>query len=87
MTTKVWNLKYVAGNTNRVISEASNPQSRKAAIEGANVVSRNGWRVWIEHYQTGKRLYENELEKAHQADLPESANTEGQPGTRSPFEP
>ena len=78
MTTKVWNLMYVLGTTGRVVSESGNPQSRKTALAGAGVVDRNGWRVWIEHHRTGKRLYENAREKAHQADQPEQkfASTE-----------
>ena len=65
MTTKVWNLMYALGNTARVVGDAGNPQSRKSALEGAAVIEKNGWRVWVEHHVTGKRLYEGECEKVH----------------------
>jgi hypothetical protein len=80
MTTKVWNLMYVLGNTGRITGEATNPQSRKTALDGAAVVDRNGWRVWVEHHKTGKRLYENAREKAFQADQPDTAPA---PSTRT----
>lgn len=65
MTTKVWNLLYGLGNTTKIVGDAENPQARKSAIEGAAVIDKNGWLVWIEHHTTGKRLYENSNEKAH----------------------
>lgn len=68
MTTKVWNLMYALGNTGRVMGDAENPQSRKAALDGAAVIERNGWRVWVEHHVTGKRIHESEREIAHRED-------------------
>jgi len=65
MSTKVWNLMYALGNTEQVVGDASNPQERKSALEGATVIDKNGWRVWVEHHTTSARLYENEREKAH----------------------
>lgn len=65
MSTKVWNLMYALGNTDRVVGDAGNPQARKSALEGAAVIDKNGWRVWVEHHTTGKRLYESERERAH----------------------
>ncbi|MBN3776947.1 hypothetical protein G3O06_05100 [Burkholderia sp. Ac-20345] len=64
---KVWNLMYALGNTGRIVGDSDNPQARKTALEGAAVVDKNGWRVWVEHHQTGERLYENDPEKAHRA--------------------
>jgi hypothetical protein len=59
-TTKVWNLKYQLGATSRTASDASNPQTRKAAIEGAkNIANRNGWKVWVEHSKTGERIFDS----------------------------
>jgi hypothetical protein len=65
MAAKVWKLMYVVGNTNRVISDAENPQTRKSALGGAAVIENNGWRVWVEHHETGKRIHEGEQEAAH----------------------
>ncbi len=64
-TTKVWNLKYVAGNTGRKFSDASNPQRRAEALEAARQVEANGWRAWVEHHETGKRIFESTHEQAH----------------------
>lgn len=49
MTKKVWNLMYALGNTERIASDAGNPQSRQSALAGASVIEKNGWRVWVEH--------------------------------------
>lgn len=65
MTTKVWNLKYALGNTGRVASDASNPHTRKSALEGAAVIDKNGWRVWVEHHTSGKRIFESSREVVH----------------------
>ena len=66
MSVKVWNLMYEAGRTGRVIGDAENPQRRASALQGAATIERNGWRVWVEHHQTGKRIFQSELEVAHQ---------------------
>lgn len=65
MTTKVWNLMYAMGNSDRVVGDGANPQSRKSALEGAAVIEKNGWRVWIEHQSSAKRIFESELEIDH----------------------
>jgi len=65
MTTKVWNLMYALGNTERIIGDDGNPQSRKSALEGAAVIDRNGWRVWVEHQTNGKRIFESAREIEH----------------------
>ena len=65
MTTKVWNLMYALGNTERIMGDAENPQSRKSALEGAAVIEKNGWRVWVEHHTTAKRIHEGTYEIAH----------------------
>lgn len=63
---KVWNLMCEAGRTGRVIGDAENPQRRASALQCAATIERNGWRVWVEHHQTGKRIFQSELEVAHQ---------------------
>jgi len=70
MSTKVWNLMYALGNTDRVVGDAGNPQARRSALEGAAVIDKNGWRVWVEHHETGKRIFESEREKAHREATP-----------------
>jgi len=59
MSNKIWNLKYRPGNSNRVIEHADNPQNRSSALNSAAVVANNGWEVWVEHAQTGKRIFES----------------------------
>ncbi|AZG12044.1 MULTISPECIES: hypothetical protein [Cupriavidus] len=65
MSTKVWNVMYMLGNTARIVGDAGNPQARKSALHVAAVIDKNGWRVWVEHHKTGKRLFESEREKTH----------------------
>lgn len=55
---RVWNLMYVIGNTGRIVGDAANPQDRTGALAGAATVACNGWRVWVEHKDTGKRIFE-----------------------------
>lgn len=72
MATKIWNLMYALGNTGRVTGDASNPQSRKNALSGAEtIVSNNGWRVWVEHHETQKRIFESPAEIAYRQDQDE----------------
>lgn len=65
----VWNLMYVLGNTGRVTGDADNPQRRSKALDGAAVITTNsgtsGWRCWVEHKDTGKRIFESPAELAH----------------------
>lgn len=63
----VWNLMYVLGNTSRVVGDAANPQDRTGALSGAEHVSKNGWRVWVEHHESGRRIFESDAEKQHKA--------------------
>jgi hypothetical protein len=63
-----WLLMYVAGNPEirfKVCSDASNPQKRSCALDAAKRLSRNNWRVWVEHKETGKRIFESEVEKKY----------------------
>jgi hypothetical protein len=60
---------YRMGTPGKVINAAENPLTRKAALDGAAVVTKNGWRVWIEHHTSGKILYQNPAEVAHQNSL------------------
>lgn len=65
MTTKVWNLMFALGNTGRIMGEAGNPQNRKSALAGAAVIGKNGWRVWVEHHTSAKRIFESAREVEH----------------------
>lgn len=68
MSVKNWNLMYVAGNPemfSKVISNASNPLRRSEALENAGKIAANGWRVWVEHKDSGKRIFESEVEKMY----------------------
>lgn len=67
MTTRVWNLMYALGNTERIIGDDGNPQSRQAALEGAAAIDKNGWRVWVEHQTSAKRIFESAREIEHRS--------------------
>lgn len=72
MSKKVWNLMYVAGNPamfSRVTANAGNPMSRADALEAAEKVAANGWRVWVEHHAHAERIFESKVEKEHKASL------------------
>ena len=70
MSKKIWNLMYVVGNPRmfeRVTENAGNPCARADALEGANTVANNGgnWRTWVEHKDTGERIFESASEIAY----------------------
>ena len=65
---KCWHVRYVAGNPEmfaRVTTDASGPHRRQEALDGAARIAQNGWRVWVENAQTGKRIFESDVEKAY----------------------
>ncbi len=73
-TNRVWLVKYVAGNPkhfSRVTTAAGGPFLRSHALSSAQHVADNGggWRVWVEHQGTGKRIFESPAEIEHQATL------------------
>jgi hypothetical protein len=68
MSKKVWNLMYVLGTTGRIVGDSKNPQQRRSALEGAAVVARNGWRVWVEHNSHAARIFESESETLFQGE-------------------
>lgn len=60
---------YVVGNPElfkRVTTAAGNPRARPVALVDAEHVARNGWRVWVEHADTGKRIFQSQEEIAFQ---------------------
>ena len=69
---KVWMLQFVAGNPKmftKVITAAGSPMKRSEALESAVTIECNGsgWRVWVQHAETGARIFESASEKDHQA--------------------
>lgn len=77
MSNKVWSLKYIVGNpevSTWLAEDASNPQSRASALEGAEKIAANGWRVWVEHHKDGDRIYESPAEVDHKAREKENAS-------------
>jgi hypothetical protein len=54
-----YNLKFKLGNTDRIVSCADNPQTRNAALQGFEVVAKNGWWVWVEDAISGDRIAEH----------------------------
>lgn len=68
-TQKCWILKYIAGNPamfTRVTTDGAGASMRGDALAGAATVAANGWRVWVEHAVTGKRIFESDVEKMYQ---------------------
>ena len=67
MTKKVWKLHFVAGNP-KLFDKAAGGEimARWEAIEAAQRMSANGWRAWVEHHETGVRIYESDAEKSHE---------------------
>lgn len=65
---KNWNLNYIVGNPEtrkKVTSDASNPMKRSNALDGAKKLSEHNWRVWVEHKDTGERIFESDIEKQY----------------------
>ncbi|KZX73949.1 hypothetical protein A3715_15580 [Oleiphilus sp. HI0009] len=63
-----WNLMYVAGNPKmfrKVRSDANNPLKRSVALASAKKMAENNWRVWVEHKDSGERIYESDIEKQY----------------------
>lgn len=57
---------YVVGNPaifTNVTANASNPLPRAEALAGAEKIGMNGWRVWVEHHDSKKRIFESEQEQ------------------------
>ncbi len=66
MSKKIWNLKFVCGNPklfSQITSASDNPMTKAKALEGFDIITANGWRVWIEHAQTGRRIAESDVER------------------------
>jgi len=66
MSKKVWNLKFVVGNTKRFITDDRSPMTRSLALEGYDTIAGKGWAVWVEHCITGERIAESDAEKQRQ---------------------
>ena len=74
MSKKTWNLMFVVGNPKmfaNVTANADNPCTKQQALEGARVIDGNGggWRVWVEHKDTGKRIFESSSEVKHRLEM------------------
>lgn len=82
---KVWNLMYTAGDPALWLKETAyvgNPLSRREAIKGGSIVAKNGWRVWVEHKDTGERIFQSAPEiKYVQCEMPKQTliSTYGKP--------
>lgn len=68
MSKKIWNVKFIAGNpeffTAVKIADKS-PFTRAAANEAFENLASKGWRVWVEHVDTGERIAESSAEKQY----------------------
>lgn len=59
MSKRIWNLMYHCGKRVAVTANADNPLPRAQALQGAATIAGNGWKVWVEHADTGKRIFES----------------------------
>jgi hypothetical protein len=67
---KIWNVYFVAGNPRmfeKVRSVPDNPMRKSDALEAASKIAANGWRVWVEHFDNYKRIYESPVEREFRA--------------------
>ncbi|WP_018984035.1 hypothetical protein [Salinimonas chungwhensis] len=65
-TQKVWNVKFVVGNPKiykEVKTDQQGPFRKGDAVERATVRADKGWRAWVEHTETKKRIFESDVEK------------------------
>jgi len=74
-TNKVWIVRFYLGNSGRLSGDINNRMTRANAFADAAVIDKNGWRCWIEHHATGKRIYENALEQEARAAVPAPSGT------------
>ncbi len=61
-----WNLMYVVGNPDTmsmVTTDAESPMKRSLALDAAKRLATNSWRVWVEHKDSGERIFESDVEK------------------------
>lgn len=65
----IWNVRYELGNTGRVSGLSTNPLGRKEALASAETITNNGWRCWVEHHESKKRIFQNPAEELHQKSL------------------
>lgn len=64
---KIWLLSYVAGNPTMFTKvHTEGPVPRWEAVEAAERMDKHGWRAWVAHQKTGKRIFESTAEKAMQ---------------------
>lgn len=40
----------------QITSASDNPMTKAKALEGFDIITANGWRIWIEHAQTADEL-------------------------------
>ena len=73
MAKKIWNHLYITGNPalfKKITTDAENPMARSQALSNAERTEANGWRSWVEHADTGERIFESEAEIAHKKAQP-----------------
>ena len=59
-TNKLWNFRYMVGNTGRETGDAGNPHRLSDAVRMAKRTSAmTGWHVWVEHARSGRRIYDS----------------------------
>lgn len=69
MSKKIWSVHFVAGNPaimKKVRTTTESPMLRSKALEAAQVIANNGWRVWVSD-DAGERIFESDTEKKYLA--------------------
>ena len=66
MSKKVWNVMHVPADSagGGTIAFEGNPLQRSVALAKAEQIAGGGLVSWVEHHQTGRRLYESPVERA-----------------------
>ena len=63
MTKKIWVVKFIAGNPNIFTKvRCQKPALRSKAISEAKDIAKNRWVVWVEHFETGEKIFESSPE-------------------------
>lgn len=69
MSNRKWSVHFVAGNPRimkKVLTDPESPMVRSKALEAANIIADNKWRVWVSD-EAGERIFESDAEKQYLA--------------------
>lgn len=81
ISTKQHELWYKIGNPKMdnlaILKSADSPYTKAKALAAArDLLDKNpSWRVWVQHAQTGERIFESDSEIAHQLQIAHQLRT------------